>query len=46
MSRSVKKMKLEPGPRFNSHRNEDKQSLHSGQFMTSSIDAEVKKIFQ
>ncbi len=41
MSRSAKKIKLEPGARSNTHRNEDQQSLHSGQFMTSRIDDEV-----
>ncbi len=38
MSRSAKKIKLELNTRSNGHRNEAKQSLHSGQFMTSRID--------
>jgi hypothetical protein len=35
MSRSAKKMKLEPSARTNGH-------LHSGQFMTSRIDDKFK----
>jgi hypothetical protein len=47
MSRSAKKIKLEPGSRSNGHRSEDRQSLHSGQFMTSRIDDEVNlSLFQ
>ena len=38
MSRPAKKIKLEQNPRSNGLRNEVKQSLHSGQFMTSRID--------
>jgi hypothetical protein len=37
MSRSAKKMKLEPSARTNGH-------LHSGQFMTSRIDDNEVKI--
>lgn len=38
MSRAAKKIKLEPGARTNGHRKEVKQSLYSGQFMTSRLD--------
>jgi hypothetical protein len=45
MSRSAKKIKLELNTRSNGHRNEAKQSLHSGQFMTSRIDDNEVKQF-
>ncbi len=49
MSRSAKRIKLEPGTRSNETQKEDKHHpLYSGQFMTSSIDddAEVKEFLK
>jgi len=38
MSRPAKRIKTEPVTRSNSNREENKHSLISGQYMTSSID--------
>jgi hypothetical protein len=38
MSQSAKRIKLEPDANGNEQRKEDKNSLISGQFMTSSLD--------
>ncbi len=42
MSRSAKRIKLEPGTRSNGNRKEIKHPLYSGQFMTSSIDNDAE----
>jgi hypothetical protein len=38
MSQAAKRIKLEPDAHGNSHRKEDKNSLISGQFMTSTLE--------
>jgi hypothetical protein len=45
MSQPAKRIKLEPDAHGNGHRKEDKNSLISGQFMTSTLDndPEVKR---
>lgn len=42
MSRSAKRIKLEPGTRSNGNRKEVQHPLYSGQFMTSSIDNDAE----
>ncbi|CAF0902970.1 unnamed protein product [Adineta steineri] len=44
MSRSVKRIKLEPTARSNGNRKEVKHPLYSGQFMTSSIENDPEPI--
>jgi hypothetical protein len=42
MSRTAKRIKLEPGARSNGKQTEHKHPLYSGQFMTSSIDNDTE----
>jgi hypothetical protein len=45
MSRAPKRIKLEPDPRSNENRKEDKNSRSSGRFMPSSVDHDKEPLY-